>query len=256
MNKNGFTMAEVVIALMIVGAMMVILFPIIRDNSPDQDKIMFRKAFNALSQAVSNMQFDDNNYPESATNPTSDTGQTVPRGFNNQPGTFTAGTKFCTLLADQLNTIGAVTCGSTVTCNTVASTGWGSFTTSDGVVWRTMEGAGTACNRTCTDSDCTVVFPLNRSNHAYQSKVFVDVDGPSRGPNCSTDSNAATLGLTRCSWYNTCTAGLPNPKGTTPDNYIIGVRFDGNLHLGSSDSGAETDICGSNILSDPTTNTQ
>jgi prepilin-type N-terminal cleavage/methylation domain-containing protein len=258
MNKKGFTLAEVFIALIIVGVMTVILFPIIKQSFPDQNKVMFRKTFNTLSQAVSNLGFDDVNYPESATGTITDTGQTVPQGFNNQlpTTTYASGTKFCTLLADQLNTIGPVVCGGS------AGTGWGYFTTSDGGDWRTHEGLGTDYGYSCTDADCSKMFPMNMSTHAYQSKIFIDVNGPNKGPNCSTDSNAGAFpygnggaAITRCSWYNTCVAGSTNPAGTTPDRYIIGVRFDGNLHLGSSDSGAETDICGSNMLSEPTNNT-
>lgn len=261
MNKKGFTIAEIFIALAIVGVLTVVLFPVIQRSTPDQNRIMFRKTFNALSQAVSNMSFDDINYPESVKGTITDTGQSVPEGFNNQSGTYTAGTKFCTLLADQFNTIGTVTCGSTVTCNSVATAGWGSFTTSDGVDWRTFEGVGTVCNRTCTDAECTTSFPMNMTTHAYQSKIIIDIDGPDKGPNCSADSNAASFGLTQCSWWNACDGGSI-PSGTkTADQYIIGVRFDGSLHLGSSDSNdgtatTDTDKCGSIMLSEATTNTQ
>lgn len=268
MNKKGFTMAEVVIALMIVGAMMVILFPIIRNSAPDKEKIMFRKSFNSLSQAISNMQFDDANYPESQTGTTTDTLQTVPKGFNNQPGTYTAGTKFCTLLADQFNTVGTVTCG-------VSSTSWGTFTTSDGVDWLTHEGPANAADFTtrgyaCTpaDTDCGKSFPMNMSTHAYQSKIIIDINGASIGPNCSSDSNAQLFpygnggaAISRCSWYAACNGGTI-PSGTkTADIYIIGVRFDGSLHLGSGDvndgtSTTDTDKCGTLMLADPTTNTQ
>lgn len=256
MNKKGFTIAEIFIALMIVGALTVILFPVIQRSSPDQNKVMFRKAFNTLSQTVSNLSFDDTNYPETPTVATSDTGQSVPPGFSTQ-GSYTAGTKFCTLLANELNTIGAVNCNQSVTCGGVADV-WGSFTTADGADWRIYEGDGKVCGRTCSDSDCTKLFPINRSNHAYQSKIIVDVNGAAKGPNCSADSNATTFGLTRCSWYNACgTTSPPSiPSGQqSADIYIIGVRFDGNIRLGSSDDGSDTDQCGSVMLAEPTTNT-
>lgn len=262
MNKKGFTIAEIFIALIIVGILMVMLAPVVQRSSPNQDKIMFRKAYNSLSQAISNMSFDDKNYPDTTT--TADTGQTVYQGFNNQLNYATAGVKFCTLLADQLNTIGDASCGQTLSCGGQSNGGWGSFTTSDGIVWRTYEGAdGTVCKRTCTNvgsrTDCSTSFPVNMTTHQYQSKIIVDVDGPNRGPNCSTDSNATSFGLSRCPTYNNCNpnANPTIPAGTTiADLYIIGVRFDGGLHLGSSDDGTETDTCGSIILSESTTNTQ
>lgn len=254
MNKKGFTIAEVFIALAIVGALTVILFPVVQKSSPDQNKIMLRKTFNTLSQAVSNMSYDDVNYPETPEGTTTDTGQSVPPGFNNQSGSYTAGTKFCTLLAQQLNTIGPVDCAKSVTCNTVTST-WGTFTTADGVDWRIYEGPGTVCKRTCTDSECNTTFPINRSNHAYQSKIIVDVNGSAKGPNCSNDHNASSFGLTKCNYLpETCNMdGLP-----MPDIYIIGVRYDGNLRIGSSDSFdtsvADGDACGELILDTPTSN--
>lgn len=259
MNKKGFTLAEIFITLIVVGTLTVILFPVIQRSSPDQNKVMFRKTFNTLSQTVSNLSFDDVNYPESTTGTTTDTGQTVPSGFNNQVGTYTAGTKFCTLLADQMNTIGPVTCNSSVSCNSVSDI-WGSFTTSDGVDWRIFEGDGTVCGRACSGAECTTLFPINRSTHAYQSKIIVDVNGAAKGPNCSADSNATSFGLTRCSWYAACNGGTI-PSGTqSADIYIIGVRYDGNLHLGSGDSydgtsATDTDKCGSIMLAEPTTNT-
>lgn len=266
MNKKGFTVAEIFIALMIVGALTVILFPVIQSSSPDQNKVMFRKTFNTLSQTVSNLSFDDVNYPESPPLATSDTGQSVPQGFSNQT-TYTSGVKFCTLLTDQLNTIGPVNCGPPS-----EGAGWGSFTTADGAFWRVHEGPATAADYraqgySCTpsDADCGKSFPMNYSSHAYQTKIFVDVNGSAKGPNCSADSNAAKFpygsggaAISRCSWYNVCdpTQDPPIPKGTqTADIYIIGVRFDGNIRLGSSDDGSDTDKCGSIILAQPTTNT-
>lgn len=266
-SKKGFTLAEVFIALAIVGVLTVVLIPMIQRSTPDQNRVMFRKTFNTLSQAVSNMSFDDVNYPESVTGQTSDTLQTVPKGFNNENA---SNIKFCTLLADELNTLGAVTCG-------ISSTTWGAFTTTDGVDWLTHEGPanaadfttrGYSCDTSVAAADCGKVFPMNMSTHAYQSKIIIDVNGASRGPNCSADINASKFpygnggaAITRCSWANACDGGSI-PSGTqTADIYIIGVRFDGSLHLGSSDSNdgtatADTDKCGSLMLSAPTNNAQ
>ena len=244
--------------------MMVMLAPAIKSSSPDKNKIMFRKAYNSLSQAVSNMSFDDKNYP--ATTVTANTGQSVYQGFNNlnPTATYASGTKFCTLLADQLNLLGSSSCGQSINCGGQTDSGWGSFTSSDGVEWRTYEGAsGKVCKRTCTDTGtetyCSTAFPLSMTTHQYQSKVIIDINGAATGPNCSTDSGAASFGISVCPNASNCNpSATPTiPTGTTiADIYIIGVRYDGGLHLGTSDDGTDTDTCGSIILSESTNNTK
>lgn len=242
MNKKGFTIAEIFIALMLIGALTVILFPVIQKSSPDQNKVMFRKTFNTLSQAVSNLINDDTSYPASSTGSTTVAPTiTVQKGFNNgecdTTGSYYQGSKFCNLLADQLNTIGPVTCSSS-TNDTAA---WGDFITADGVVWRIYEGVLSAT--TAPANDC---FPRSYSTNAYQTKIFVDVNG-TKGPNCTLDSSGAYINF---GYKATC---------KDPDRFIIGVRFDGNLQVGCStmpECTTPTDQNAIDILSEPTDNAQ
>lgn len=242
MAKKGFSLMEALLTMVIIGFVAAIVTPMLVKSSPDKNKVMFRKAYNVMLQGVSNLINDDTNYPATQVDIT--TG--YQNGFNYTTATSNTSNKFCYFLTDSLNTIGSVTCPST----SAATNAY--FTTSDGIVWTIDFPSGG------TDAAPNTQFPLSLTS--YSPKFVVDVDGTSKGPNCSTDDNAtsytfgsgAGTALTRCSWYASCTAGTANPQNTTPDRYIIGIRFDGKLQVGS---GSSTDDCANNILLFATTNT-
>lgn len=243
--SKGFTLAEVMVTLGVVGVLAAILIPSIFHVTPSKNKVLFRKAYNTLQQAVSMMVNDDAIYPADQTNGAA---PPVQLGFNYvyNPGgatstTYYANNKFCNFLSDSLNMIGSASCP---TYNTVAN---GYFTTPDGIVWTIdLPAAG-------SDTAPATQFPLPPTAALFATKIIIDVNGPTKGPNCSTDSAAtsysfgsgAGTALTRCSFYTTCS--------DTADRFIFGVRYDGKLEIGS---GGTTDTCANNILSAPTDNTK
>lgn len=220
---KGFTLAEILLTLFIVGVLAAVLIPTITQLAPNNNKAMFKKAYNVIGKAVENMINDESSYPSSAVGTTSDgTNVAVPSGFY----VATASSKFCNVLSDNLNTVGAVSC---------TDPKKGTFSTSDGILWTIY----------------STTFPLSATS--YTTKILLDVNGV-KGPNCTQDTMGdtdAVVGSTNHLTFRTAANGC-----ISPDRFIIGVRYDGKLQVGCStnpcDGSANTDQNAINILSDPT----
>lgn len=233
-THKGFTLAEFMVVLGILGILAAFLVPAIFQTAPDNNKVMFKKAYYTLEQAISKMINDDNSY------------SSVTRGFNYTNATTLSGTtnKFCYYLADELNIVEAATCPA----NNASPVTNGYFTTTDGVAWTIFY--PTNGNDT-TGYDTQFPMSLVPATTLYATKIIVDVNGISKGTNCSTDSAAASYkfgagegtALTLCPVTTDCSS--------KPDRFIIGVRYDGKLQIGSDNS---TDACATSILEEPTKN--
>lgn len=239
-SKKGFTLAEVLVTLGVVGVLAAILTPAVFKVTPSKSKVLFRKSYNILQQSISMIINDDKTYPADQVtgSPATQLGfNYVYDPSNSTTPTYYTNNKFCTFLTDSLNVVG------TATCPAYNASTNGDFTTSDGIAWTINFPAGGS------DAAPATQFPISSTN--YATKIIVDVNGAANGPNCSTDSAAASYNfgsgsgtaLTRCSFYSTCT--------DTADRYIFGIRYDGKIQVGS---GGTTDVCANNILLAPTEN--
>lgn len=241
-TKKGFTLSEVMIAMTVLGVLAAILVPTIMKTMPSNSKVLFRKAYSTLEKSVNNMINDETNYPSDQLS------GTTPKGFNYTTATTNTSNKFCYFLTDQLNYVGSATCPATG-----ASTN-AYFLTTDGIVWSiSYPGGG-------TDAAPDTQFPVSNT---YATKVIVDVNGSSNGPNCSNDDNAAsynfndgaaTAALTKCpNWktYGTYTPTEDPCAKDKPDRFIFGIRYDGKIQIGSAGA---TDACADRTLENPTTN--
>lgn len=238
MIKKGFTLSEVMVTLGILGVLAAFLVPAIMQTTPDNNRVMFKKAYSILEQSVSQMINDDKNYPSDQVNSSY---PNIQRGFNytSKDASITTN-KFCYFLSDRLNTVG------TISCPLTAATGTGTFTATDGVSW----GIYIPISDSTTDSlansasanTTAVQFPLNLT--LYTTKMIIDVNG-SKGPNCTADTSgtAAPYSLAACAVTADCSS--------KPDRFIIGVRYDGKLQIGVTGS---SDACANSILQEPTTN--
>lgn len=249
-TKKGFTLSEVMVTMGILGVLAAFIVPAVMNNTPDNNKVMFKKAYYSLEQGVSSLINDDTNYPSDQTLPISSV--TYERGFNytiqTPPATYFTNNKFCTLLSDELNILG------TVSCPAHNLTGTGTFTTTDGISWNVRIPVNDDITYTTTDINATteaVQFPL--SSTSYALKIIVDVNGPNKRPNCSADTSFATYAPTGGNpAYSTCNATSPDPPcKNDPDTFIIGVRYDGKLRISATGS---SDACAADILSNPTSN--
>lgn len=232
-NKFGFTLSEVLISLTILGVIGAVLIPSVTSMVPDKNKVILKKAYAVLEQDIYTLINDDVNYPYAQTYTMSSV--LYHRGFNYVDATTNGSTnKFCYLLSDNLNTVGAVTCPDNNTKPSLSNT---SFTTSDGILWKIVVinaffGMDTV-DKTMPDNT-SIQFPLNGS---YNTNVVIDVNGAT-GPNCTKDTGYGSFtGLVSCT------------ASQTADTFIFGIRYDGSIQIGSG-SGADTNL--ENILKAPT----
>lgn len=252
-RKKGFTLAEILIAMGVLGIIATVLLPVVIQSSPNQSKVMFRKAYSSLQNAVNAMINDDNNYPSTQTITLSNI--SYPLGFNYTTVTSNASTnKFCYFLTDSMNTIG------TVSCPLISETNTASFTTADGIYCRvympitdvettTLYGNSTTYGNYVTLAN-SVQFPVNATQ--YTTKVMFDVNGTTKGPNCTADTGGANVApysiSTICSSSNSTDYCSGNP-----DNFIVGVRYDGKVQVGIT---GDSDNCANYILLNPTDNSK
>lgn len=257
--KKAFTLAETLITLIIIGVIAATAIPTIMGAMPNSNKVKFKKAYSSTETVISNMINNDIIYPASLTFLGGD-GVNYAQGFNNTSaipngnGAVTPNiNKFCYYMADAMNIIGKTNC---LTADAI-STPFNfttppytqpAFTTTDGVAWYIyipVKDTDNASQTGASSMTTTSQFPLN-SNY-FTTKIIIDVNG-FQSPNCTADSNFATYGLTQCTGK------------VTPDQYIIGVRYDGKLQVGCSTivTGATcttiTDQGAIDILSRPTDN--
>ncbi len=199
MVKKGFTLSEILVSLAILGVLAAALVPALMRTVPNNNIVLFKKADYTLQQAVSEIINNDTNYPTSEMGTTTDTSASVSRGFNYTTITGTtvpaSNNKFCYLLSEQMNTVGAVSCPAP------GAGGTGTFTTADGVSWRLIIPVPAS------------EFPLNATD--YTTRIVVDVNGTTKNPNCGTVTT--TNITTACA------------SGTIGDMYEMGVRYDGKL---------------------------
>jgi len=261
MTKKGFTLSEVLIAMVIMGVLAAILIPMVQRTAPNKSIVMYKKAYNSLLTAVVNMINDDNNYSASNVNTNLNNMQI---GFQytalTATPTYYSTLKFCYLLMDQLNTVGSSFCPADT------STGQGFFTTSDGAFWTVYIPVDDVTNYTtyvstnAASSATSGQFPVSITAPLYPTKVIIDVNGPTVGTNCSADtgfsgvgtiipSPFAALGITPSPTYAKC--AVTTSCASNPDTFVVGVRFDGKIQVGS---GASTDACANYILNNPTSN--
>lgn len=235
-RHSAFTLSEVLVTLAILGVIAAVTIPAVMQVTPSRTKVMYRKAYYVVERAISNMSNDDTNYPSSILD-----GSNNQRWFNYTTAVSNGSTnKFCYLFFDQLNVVGSATSS----CQDTSTSGLGgtSIVTPDGINWRIyLAGSDAAPNSQ---------FPITKTDSSYPTKIVIDVNG-SNGPNCFTDSGYNTYKYTGSYTQTLCT-------DNNPDSFIIGVRYDGKLQIGSgvdaTGTSTSTDDEAVNILSDPTNN--
>lgn len=149
-RKNGFTLAEIMISVVTLGIMAALLIPAIVGNKPNNNRVMFKKAYSTMEKAVQELINDDRYYPSDmvcgplATDPckcNTSTDKNLSRpagsacgfaykditGMNIPADANTATKKFVYLLSLKLNTVGDI--------NYTADSNEKIFTTTDGIDW-------------------------------------------------------------------------------------------------------------------------
>ena len=174
MNKlKGFTVAETLVTLGIIGVIAAVVLPILNDTKPNEEMIMLKKAYYNTARVVSELINDEELYPEYDED-------AVQAGFSNRAAatyngaSYSGASKFCNLFAAKLN-------AKDVNCSARRGVNdGGNFKTIDGIVWSMPFG--------------------DFSGTEY---IAVDTNGAKRN-NCSLRSNLSDVvgGLTACSGTN------------------------------------------------------
>lgn len=256
-NKaQGFTLSEVLVTIAVLGILGAILIPTIMRVAPSKNKVLFRKAYATIQSTINTLINDDTNYPGDKSVTISSIA--YPLGFNYTTSTSNAlsGTtynKFCYFLIDSLNTVssGPTSC---LNSSQAGNSYLTNFTTSDGIYWTLFVPIADSTTNalyavsstypTYAPDSAQVEFPVNATQ--YTTKLILDVNGTTAGPNCTTDTGGATAApysLTLCSVTTSC--------ASNPDKFIVGIRYDGRINVGITGS---SDACANYILSNPTDN--
>lgn len=157
-KKFGFTLAEMMIVVGIIGVVATLSMSILNKAKPDKEMVMFKKAYYLMGRSIVEMINDDDMYPENM-----DGNQY----FGNVDEVEVKGklyegdTKFCELFASRVNTMGTPSCTEKTFTDGTASTG--QFTTADGITW---------------------ILPIsNFDDNSTTYPIYIDVDGE-KGQNC------------------------------------------------------------------------
>ncbi len=165
-KKDGFTLAEVLIALSIVGVVAIIMIGSLGKIKPNQEKAMFRKAYYTVERVVSELLNDEELYPDSTD--LTDTSEVTYR-----EETYSGKLKFCELFQAKVNVaeVGEECSYMNGITRIIADTSakvWGpNFTTTDGVLF-SIPGAS--------------LLSADSNGNGYYA-IIVDVNGENE-PNC------------------------------------------------------------------------
>jgi prepilin-type N-terminal cleavage/methylation domain-containing protein len=169
MKKHGYTLAELLISITIIGVLTAIILPLVNKYKPDANKAIYLTTYDSIVTAVQNMINNDKIYPMPSNN---DADSYLNYPLTNQVAVTIDGTaisansaKFCNVLALSFNTLGTISCSSTYDA---LPTFEKSFQTTNGVVFQ--------------------VF-TNQTTTVYQSDIYIDVNGENKGKNCFYSDN-------------------------------------------------------------------
>lgn len=99
-NFKAFTLAEVMITLVVIGVITLMIMGAVGDVSPDENKLLYKKTFYTLSEVVRSLANDSNKFNSDdmfKAEPTNDE-------------YASAQEYFCQMVANSLNTLGEIQC--------------------------------------------------------------------------------------------------------------------------------------------------
>ena len=200
-TKSGYTLAEVLIVMIVIGVLAAILMPMFGNLRPNQEQVMLKKAYYEAGRIVTELINDDELYAETDKDETSGFANTAQIKYKGKYYGTVANKKFCELFVDKINVKGAASCQSyTLTSAMVKGQPATSktFATADGMVW---------------------ILPISTfggGSGTYQS-MYVDVNGD-KGPNCF-------------SGFSSLAASVTCAKSQGPDRFEIQVNNLGKLKV-------------------------
>ncbi len=140
--KKAFTLAELMVCLLLIGVITAITIPILSNATPNKNAYLYKAAFRTLERAVSAAINDESQY--------------VNGEFKDKNNT----TSFCLNIVNSLNTIGTVNCNVTSVPTSGSTPATYNFMTSNGMKWWGFN---------------------NNFNVTATKTVFVDIQGTDSG---------------------------------------------------------------------------
>ena len=173
-KKYGFTLAETLVVMVVLGVIAAILVPIAGSKLPNEEQLMFKKAYNLAGRVISELINDSDYYWESSS-------ESDGEGFantsepSNLPKSMTdvkGEAKFCKLFAHAFNTLTVADCSKKDAFTDGNDPTAYTFKTNDGMVWQ------------LPISD----FGGDKAEAGKWYNIVVDVNGD-KGGNCFDDGD-------------------------------------------------------------------
>ena len=213
----GFTLAELMIAMLVLGILLAVTMPLMAKRQVNKNKIFIKKAYYAATEVISELINDESLYagPDGYCPETGETGYV---GFDCIPTTVSSSTnsygKLAYQFANKLNTVESITLDGTNSglnndtyCNNLNIDPTNSFcytfNTTDGIHWMFP---GT---QTFTKGDTTTPYTIG-----------IDVNGIGVGDDCFQGSSK-----TKCS-----------DKTSGFDQFRIKIYYDGRMEIPSTET--------------------
>ncbi len=230
-KKYGFTLAETLIVMCILGVLAVLLLVNVQRATPDKNKAMFKKAFSVAQRAINDIAADESLYPfdpkkiklvntEEVGIPS--TSIVTSRGEITKIG---GKLKLCTLFADRLNLASKL------------------FYTDDGCYFETTDGVAWFVPVLGDEASCTI-DAYHTCGVGQKAVIVVDVDGLKRGPNKPNYGSLGACSSSPSDYSGFCysSSGINNPNKLTSlnsneknlpnrDRFAIIINVDGNVSV-------------------------
>ena len=196
MQKRGFTLAEILISVGIVGVIAAIMLPMVNKFKPDENKIKFLQTYNSLVEIMPSIVNNRLAYPI-MNDGEDDIYDKSPLLNTKAPfvidgETFKGTKKFCHLLATGFNTVGDINCSEKYESLEELMKKTPSFTTANGVQFFVQ----------------TKIDTTKEDEAEYSSEIYLDVNGAD-GENCFSN-------------VDTC---------KDPDRFMLKVGADGTIEV-------------------------
>ena len=157
--KKGFTLSEMTIVIGILGVVAIMCLNVLKNVLPNQEQILFKKAYYITERVVSELVNDDELYPEVDASSVPYFGNV--ESINYQGVTYEGDSKFCELFAMKLNRMSDIDCSEKDFTDGVEPDG--TVVTNDKIVW---------------------LLPISNFNSStVPQDILMDVNGDKK-PNC------------------------------------------------------------------------
>lgn len=213
MKKIGFTLAELMITLGIVGVIVAIAIPAINHLKPDSNKTAYLKAYDTLSQTVKTLASNSQIYPvckdatsdnniNCSSHPLLNTNQPIVSQLNNAK--YSGNVKLCNLLAYSMDAENANCTANTYEYSNETFKNNLSFITRNGMQWKIVPQVLTAAN----------------GSAGFQTDVYVDING-NDGNNCMYSASCSQPDIFK---FMISASGDVLPADPMGRNYINGRK--------------------------------